>query len=199
MPAIGVGSMRKYQRKVKESQPWSVATTSNLVGPWAVLAVWPAMKVALVAYWGVEIYLGDVVGWVGMERGDGGCERKVGGGDVRTGGGRLGVIALVLSEKRWKSSVTLLAARAGSSFSKKLIQRWRSVLASWLFKQPCRSRWLSSWSSSWSFGCGDAMTVVRRARRIERNRIGLRILAGVLVALQRVSFGVAENNQKRKD
>jgi len=80
MPAIGVGSMRKYQRKVKESQPWSVATTSNLVGPWAVLAVWPAMKVALVAYWGVEIYLGDVVGWVGMERGDGGCEKKVGGG-----------------------------------------------------------------------------------------------------------------------
>jgi len=43
------------------------------------------------------------------------------------------------------------------------------------------------------------MTVVRRARRIERNRIGLRILAGMLGALQRVSFGVGENNQKRKD
>jgi hypothetical protein len=41
------------------------------------------------------------------------------------------------------------------------------------------------------------MTVVRRARRIERNRVGLRILVGVLVALQRVSFGVGENNQKR--
>lgn len=77
------------------------------------------------------------VGWVG--RGDGKRRGKgVRGGDVHTGGGRLGVIALVLSEKRWKSSVTLLAARAGSSFSKKLIQRWRSVLASWSFKQPCR-------------------------------------------------------------
>ena len=98
--------------------------------------------------------------------------------DVHTGGARPGVMLFVLSENSWKSSVTLLAARTGSIFSKKLIQRCKSLLASSSFRQPWRSRWLSSWSPLLSLGWGDARVVISRVRKMERRKSGLRILLG---------------------
>ena len=55
IPATGMGDMRRYQRKVKESQPWALATTSNWAGgDWDVAAVWPVMNAVLEEYSGLE-------------------------------------------------------------------------------------------------------------------------------------------------